>query len=379
MSDLFLSDDPPPRRNRPRWVDALGLTALVIGMIAIGVLGDRGSKDATSVPTTTTTTRSRTPTTRSAEVGPNPSSQTTTTQAVPTVIAKRLQEETDTSLVLLADEQPPRLLEVDTGIVRPLLMPTGYAVTGTSAGFLIAAPKRLWLVRISELEVGATYATSEGEHLLVPAGLKHAWFTTPSAVRQVAAELGPDGAETGRTITLPGQTQVVAGLDDGVVASQAGSLTYVPAEGEPRGVGSGQVLGGGGDSIVRTSCEALHCRVDLVDVRTGRSRSVTGVPEPQPTLDGGGLVSADGRWFAATLYDAADGIPTLVSIDLTTGHGRILNRGSARPKAFAVTGRTLFAIDRGRLLAFDAATGSNREFTDLDASNVSRLAATVGP
>ena len=24
-SDLFLSDDPPPRRGRPRWVDGLGL------------------------------------------------------------------------------------------------------------------------------------------------------------------------------------------------------------------------------------------------------------------------------------------------------------------------------------------------------------------
>jgi hypothetical protein len=258
-------------------------------------------------------------------------------------------------------------------------MPSGYAVAGTRAGFLIAAPKRLWLVRISELEVGATNATAEGEHILVPAGLEHAWFTTPSAVSQVVAELGPDGAETGRIIMLPGQTQVVAGLDDGVVASQAGSLTYVPAEGEPRALGSGEVLGGGGHSIVRTSCEGLHCRVDLVDVRTGRSRAVTGVPEPQATLDGGGLVSGDGRWFAVTLYDADDGIPTLVSIDLTTGRGRVLNRGSARPKAFAVSGPTLFTIDRGRLLAFDADTGSNREFSDLDASNVSRLAATVGP
>jgi hypothetical protein len=91
------------------------------------------------------------------------------------------------------------------------------------------------------------------------------------------------------------------------------------------------------------------------------------------------VVSRDGRWFAVTLYDTLDGVATLVAIDLTSGRGRVLNRGTARPKVFAVTGRTLFTIDRGRLQAYDAGTGSNREFSDLDTVAVSRLAATIGP
>ncbi|MCU1373433.1 MAG: hypothetical protein JWO68_719 [Actinomycetia bacterium] len=368
--DLLLSDDPPPRRRRPRWVDGLGLTAVVGGMLAVGLLGDRGPRDAPEPTTTTSTTADR--------PAPAPAPTTTSTTAGPTFVTKRLQEETDTTLLLLDDaRQAIRLLDVDTGLLRPVLLPPGYTTIGTGEGFLVASPGRVWLVRIGGAGDEIVHGTTDEEHTLVAAGLAHAWFTSPSGVREKIEELGADGTRTGRAITLPGQSYVAAGLDEGVVVSQGGSLTYVPVRGRLRALGHGEVLGGGGHVIVRSSCEALRCHLDVVDTANGRSRPVTGVPEPQATLGGGGVLSGDGRWLAVTVYDADTGVATLVGIDLTTGRGRVLNRGTAIAKAFAVTGPTLFTIDRGRLRAYDVTTGANREFSDVEATDVTQLVATV--
>jgi hypothetical protein len=370
-ADLLLSDDPPPRRRRPRWVDGLGLTAVVGGMVAVGLLGDRGPRAAPEPTTTTTSTTVDRP-------APAPAPTTTSTTAGPTFVAKRLQEETDTTLLLLDDaRQAIRLLDVDTGLLRPVLLPPGYTTIGTGEGFLVASPGRVWLVRIGGDGDEIVHGTTDEEHALVPAGPAHAWFTSPSGVRGRVEELGADGTPTGRTIDVPGESFVAAGLDDGVVVSQAGSLTYVPVEGEPRALGHGEVLGGDAHTIVRSSCEALHCQLDVVDARTGRSRPVTGVPEPRATLVGGGVASGDGRWLAVTIYDADTGVATLIGVDLTTGRGRVLDRGTALAKAFAVTGPTLFTIDRGRLRAYDVTTGANREFSDVEATDVTQLVATV--
>jgi hypothetical protein len=376
VSGLFLDDaePPPPKRGRPRWVDGLGLTAVVLGMVAVGVLGDRGSRDD-GPPATSSTTTSTVATT----TAPLPPPSTTTT-----VRFAPLATPTRTRLLLLqAGSRSSVVVDVDAGTSQPAPSAiTGVDGVGTTAGLLGLRNGVLSLVRLSaDLRTTQTEGRPlpAREYVLAPVGRSGAWVTAQDGVEVVTDLVGPDGTDTGKVIRLRPQAFVAAGFPDGVVVDQGGSLTWVPVTGRPRPLGNGSVFGAGDGRIVRNSCVELRCRLDVVEVRTGAARPVTGIPEVQASARpvAGSAVGGDGTWVVAAGFDAADGYAFVFTVDLRTGAARVLNRGGAGFVATAVEGPWVFQVDdvRHALVAYDHRTGDEVVVRSLDDLDVTGLVA----
>jgi hypothetical protein len=379
VAELFLSNDPPPRKGRPRWVDAAGLGAVVAAMLAIGVLGDRGAKD-TAAPTPTTTSSTTSPFRRGT-----PYSETTTTEAPPTTttvfrLGPLLPFRTDTVL-LLTNGSSVLLVDVDGGTATRVPVAYRYGVVGVEEGFVLGGegtfqilPSRGLPVRTVDLPPDAVRGRA------MASGPRTFWSISDEPQGTEAVELDTEGRPTGRTVHLPAGVYLAGVLDDAVVVSGHGSLTVVDVRtGRPRSLGAGDVVAAHGRTVARLGCALLQCRLEVVDAVTGRARSIGGVPGGVGYV-GQGTFSPDGRWLAFSVADNL-GSQRLTVVSVATGRSwtaDTLLQGPG-PVAFSSTSDVVFAAVSGKLCAYRSSSGERHCLEGLDAWSAQELTAARAP
>ncbi|MCU1378788.1 MAG: hypothetical protein JWN29_1771 [Acidimicrobiales bacterium] len=375
MAELFLSDDPPPRKGRPRWLDGAGLGGVVAVMLAVGVLGDRGPKDQTApAPTTTTSTTSpfRTGT---------PYDQTTTTEAPTTTtsvlrLGPLLPFQTDTVL-LLNGGSTPMLVDVDAGTAMRIPVANSFGALAVGGGFVLPGQGSFQLLPSSGLPVTTVAAPVNMGHNRLMAGSSRTFWTTTEQLDGVeVVELGLDGAGTGRKVVLPVGAYVAGALDGALVVNSHGSLTLVDHTGRRRALGTGDVVAARGRTVARQSCALLRCRVELVDTVTGRARVVPELADVTGYL-GGGAFSPDGRWLAYVLSTSGGGGQITV---LDTAGGESWSAPEADnqlPFTFSPDSRVLFSVNAGQVCARVLATGDQHCLEGLGSSGAQEIVATA--
>lgn len=388
--DLFLSEDPPPRRARPRWVDGAGLAAVVLGILAIGILGDRGDRGAPRPPTTTTPTttasafrrgRPPDPTTTTASTVPEPTTTTTIRLTPPLPFRSR------TVLLVGTGGSVPTLVDVDGGTARRVELDgphQGFGGIATDVGFLLPGPFGIGVIPNREgpptsLTIDAGGAPSGRS--LVASGFRTFWSTVGDAAdgRIHGVEWHLDGTPTGRRADLPPGVYVAGWVEGGLVVAGHGSIALLdPGSGRVRSLGTGEVVTSGAHWVVRFTCHLLQCGIELLDVRTGRARSLPDVPLVTGYVDSG-AVSADGRWIALSLFHS-EGEGVLAVTDTRTGRGWSTSEVAPNaPVAFSPDGRLVFSWRAGRLCAYTVEDGTPYCFTGLDVSNAQLFLAAPAP
>ncbi|MCU1488124.1 MAG: hypothetical protein JWN67_4870 [Actinomycetia bacterium] len=379
MSDLFLSDDPPPRRSRPRWVDAFGLAAVVLGIVAIGVLGDRSSPGRAPAPTTTTSTTSafrRGTPYRSTTTFPEPS--TTTTAPGPQPLSSfGIPYPTD-SIVLVSSGASVVRIDVDGATVERLRVVSGGGMVGLADGFVLPDGDGFQL--LPTRGASTTPIETEGGGLqggFFASGAHTFWSITGFDDGTTATERDTAGKLTGRRVQLPPQLYVAGVVDAGVVVGGHGSLTFVDATtGHRRSLGTGDLLAVGGRSIVRQSCELLECRVDLVDTSTGRARSFPHLRQESGYLQLGRF-SPDGRWVALSFGDRT-GYFHLSVVHLADGRSWTVDATTPAPFEFSPSGNALFVAEGSELCAYETSSGV-KHCLDIGQTSVQMLAVAPTP
>jgi hypothetical protein len=338
----MLTDDPPPRRSRPRWVDGLGLAAVVGGILAVGVLGDGGEPAVrptpTTVPTAVPTTAPRTSV---------PTTTTSTSLAQPAALGPLLPRSTGVVLFLLGPSTP-KLIDVDTGTVRSISIPTLGSAAASPHGFVVGdvATGELRLISAAGDVQPLPLAASGG---LLPGADGRWWSVAGGGERASLSEVDAGFQPTGPTIDLPPNVMPAGGVEDGIVVSQFGSVSLVARDGHVRDLGAGDVVAVRNRLLARFGCPRLRCTVDLVDTRSGRVRPVAGLPDV--TSHVGGRFSPDGRWLALILNEPTASV--LVLVDVDRGRAELLRSAARGPFAFSTDGRWLFVVDGSLLDAYD--------------------------
>jgi hypothetical protein len=263
------------------------------------------------------------------------------------------------------------MIDLDTGAVRDVAGASGFDAAGLRGGFLLTDPHGLGFLpadgrpaepfQADTGRFGGRVASSDPDRV---------WLANESDDGGLLAqEYDPAGRATGRRLSLPRTVSIEGALDDGLVVSQAGSLTYVDVEGRGHDLGPGTVVAARGRTIARVSCAVLRCRLDLVDVPTGRSRPVDGLP---PVAQGYGTFSPDGRWLAVTLLTGNERA-FLVVIDVVEHR---VGPGIEDGDAFAFADAdTLVVAARDGLRSYDLPAADGRHIAELDLRGASRLVA----
>ncbi|MCU1488125.1 MAG: hypothetical protein JWN67_4871 [Actinomycetia bacterium] len=349
MAELLLGDDPPPPKGRSRWVDSAGLGAVVAVILAIGILGDRGAKGDRPAPTTTSTTVA-------PATGPRPD-PTSTVPPGPVVLGPTLAEPTGTSLLVLGTSTP-RLLDLDTGTLHEVTGASGFDAVGLRGGFVLTDPNGLGFLPADGSPVRAFDADSRRlQGRVASSDPDRVWLATESDDGGLLArEYDAGGRSTGRQLSLPRSATIEEAVDDGLVVSQAGSLTFVDAtDGRGHDLGRGNVVAAKGRTLARLTCVVLRCRLELVDVRTGRATPVDDLP---PAAQGFGTFSPAGRWLAVTLIGGNERA-FLVVIDVV-GHRLGTTIGDGDAFAFA-SDDVLVVAARDGLRSYQLPEGTGRD------------------
>jgi hypothetical protein len=356
-SDLFLSDDPPPRRARPRWLDALGLTVVVGAMVGVGVLGDRGSKDERpTTPTTASTTTTTSPFRRG-----RPYVSTTSTEPLPTTtttIGFAPPRFATGSVLLVMGPTDWLLVDVDGGTARQVAVRQGYGAVALEDGFLVP----------NQADVTFVGLDGEATALPIPTGAQATWFEAGSSGRLwklrndetgvSATEIDRQDRSTGRVLRLPAGVNVVGVVRGDFVVSAHGTLALVDSDtGRARALGHGEPVAVGGGRLVRVACQLLDCRYEVVDVATGR---VWGIPDlPAAGWFNGGKVSPDGRWVALLLpTETGEVVLRVQALDPGAGdrHWEVPGDGHLSP-TFSPDSHVVFAASGGDVCAFTVEGG----------------------
>jgi hypothetical protein len=371
---LFLTDDPVPRRSRPRWLDGLGLGAVVLGIVAIGVLGDRGSPERRPAPTTTTSTTS---TFRRG----TPYASTTTTTEPPTTATTLVQHligdinRPTGAAVLLSTGSSLTLVDVDAGTAQRLPASAGFGMVGLDDGFLVPTGGALRLIPArGGAPVDLPLPEPAFESRLLRAGAHSVWtFDGPSGDTSVVTEIDATGRPAGGHVTLPSGVYLTGAVDGGVIADARGGTVFVDGRtGRARSLGTGVVLAHGRRTIVRTTSVVLRCRTEVVDVASGRSHTLA-IPDVADRARQA-QVSPDDNWLAVSYVDGVN-IAHLLVANLRTGRswtGDGLD--TAAPIAFSPGGEVIFTTSAGSLCAFEVATALRTCLGGLQLTDVGEIA-----
>jgi hypothetical protein len=350
VSDLFLSDDPPPRRARPRWLDALGLAAVVGAMVAVGVLGDRGGRDDRATPTTSSTTTTTSPFRRGRPFAPTTTAPTTTAELTP------ISDRPTGALLGTSDGGQFAIVDVDRQRVTTVpFAGGGMGVLGTPAGFVLAGQGRFVLWPAGGGEPTEVQATVDDATPLFGEGDRF-WAVHPEGDGTTATEHRLDGTTTGTLVHVPGGSTIVGTWAEGLVVSGGGALTAVVANDDAlHELGTGDYVASRGHQLARVRCPLLRCSLEVVNVPSGKARRLPGAPVEGVFT---GTFSPDGRWLAYVLgrQDATE----VVVVDLSSGavsRSESLTQTYAQV-AFAPDSRTLFRMQEAQLCATRLDTGT---------------------
>jgi hypothetical protein len=193
---------------------------------------------------------------------------------------------------------------------------------------------------------------------------RHAWGAAASAEagrwwvvdHRFSVELVERDAEgeTGRRLSLPGESSAVLPFGDGFLVSPAGSVLAVDATtGRARRLADGTAVAADDRTLVRTRCdELLECGLVLSD-HGGGSERIVGTPTPRSRYEiyAGARFSPDGRWLVVPFY-GEDQPGGLVLIDVERGQRLSIDSlATAAGGGFAVT--AAFTADSRWLLVGD--------------------------
>lgn len=369
MSELLLGDDPPPPKGRPRWVDGLGLAAVVAGMLAIGILGDRDGRDDSARPPATTTTTARPP----RRIPTRPTTTTLVTVPPPLAVGRPLAADTGTVL-LLQGQELAQVYDVDAGVVRRLrLSQSGFPAFGVPGGFLLGGRRELELLPVASGTTTSFSLEVRGSSWPVGVSSRGVWVQGPGGL----LEVGFDGRPTGREHRLPVSAYAAGVLEGGVVVAQYDSLTLLEPDGGRRSLGHGVLWGHGGDTVAAVTCELLACELRVLDARTAAVRTALDLGPEAGQLAEQGQVSPDGRWLVYRSFEGQ--VRGLVAVDLDTGRVRsIPSSGEVATWAFARQGSLLFAASNNDLAAYDLVTDSWTPLPGVPVGGTMAMTATGG-
>lgn len=363
VPELLLGEDPPPPKRRSRWVDVMGLAAILGGMVAVGVLGDRGEREERAEPTPATSTTARAP-----EWVPNAS--TSSTARVPTTVPQAyslgaLTDRLTATTLLVRRASRSELLDVDTGEVIPVMGAEVGQPFPVRGGFVLAG-RQLELLRVSGERVPVRELDGTWP---VATTVATVWLQAGAQVVEETLE----GRPTGRALPVPFGSYLAHVTDGGGVVGQAGSLTFVPFSGRPRTMGSGVPLAAEGEVLARISCEVLRCRLELVDLGDGTARRVEGIPDVGAEV-GQAPMSPDGRWLVVQA-STPDGTWHLVDVDAARANP-VAGVWGPGPIALAAGGDYLFSVGFRELRVHDLRTGAWSTVEGIDVGDVHSIHAT---
>lgn len=362
---MLLGDDPSPpdkQSRRARWVDPVGLVAIVAGMIAVGLLGDRGQKDPAPEPTTTTAVAQ---TSTTAVVGPG-------TGTPPSLDGGPLLDRGKRT-VLFLESPTPRIVDIGAGTVRELApLGTPPLVVALEHGFVVPRNGTKQLVRLSTGgdEVGTLDVQTSG---LLRATDGSWWSIQDRGFKGFdLVELDEEFRFRERLVHIPRGAGVVGATTNGFVVGHFNSITVVdPDTGEPRDLGRGDPIAAHGRTIARFVCRSLRCTIELVDSQTGRAAAIADLPDVQSYVRG--QFSHDGRWFAVIVNSTDDA--ALLLIDTTQRRAQKIRQASDNPIAFSADDDYLFVVADGALDAYELETGAWSKLP-IDVTGVRQIAVT---
>jgi hypothetical protein len=244
----------------------------------------------------------------------------------------------------------------DEAIVRPLDNVPGYLVPDTQPAQLLGPP------------------FNQGGPLLAGPDAEHVWVQTENDTTSVLTLVDFDGRSSGKSITLPPNTDPASSDGAGypVITGTGGAYDARPA-GVDR-ITSGTLLAVGPTSWLSVECDVRdHCAITVTDRATGVRRTLaTPVDDYQ---SGGGLISPDGR-TAALLGPQRNGISAIYLLDLDTGVA-IRTRVSIDLYSAGGSGNFVWSPDSRYLFAADGDTSP--AVVDRATGSITRLAVTVPP
>lgn len=281
------------------------LVLIVGGLLLGGSDDDRRSGGPEDGDEPSTTLERSTSTTRPA---------TTTSSTSTTAVLGPILPGSSGAAVLVQSDPTGRWtwLDLDTGLLRRVEVPTEdpYNVVAARGGV------------VAVLGGGdAVYVPlPEGEHvelgradLVVSSGLPDAvWLVRMGTGRELpggtdtsAQLVGLDGSVRA-DLTVPQLTYPAGGTADGLVFTAGGRIYLARSEGVQQ-LGVGEALAVEDPFVVVVACdERAECAPEVIDIRTGRRRTVPGVGNPHQ-YGIGVLVSPTGE-VAVTDYDGARGL-----------------------------------------------------------------------
>jgi len=343
-------------KERRRWPEALLVVAALAVVVGIGAAGGGDGDDETDMPRTTSTTVRRTTTSTT----PRPTTTTTTWPLRVAGTGSVLGPDaapTGTALVV-AEERSVVVLDLDSG---DLCRTDGRAGGSWFPPYQGTAPevelhdnggRSLVIDRDCDLRP----ANLDFDGSWVVARTETATWVMEDGPAQQLVEHTPDGGER-RRIDVPAFSGSVVDRDWLVIAL-AGEMVAIDLHGGPDfGLGSGFPLGVGGGRLVATRCERLDCSMVMIDIATGRARTLD---LPRPVQWEPAVLSPDARWLTFAVAEE-DGNARPVLADLETGRVTDTRGG---PCQFTTDSRWLLCVRPSVVEAVDLASGRIVDLTD---------------
>jgi hypothetical protein len=308
-------------RHRRPWKELLLVVTGIAAVLGIGLLGD-GDRDGDETAADRTTTTTHTTASRQRARSTTTGTYVATTTSLPRHdpgAGPLLPGPTATFLAFTNGTGLVTVVDLDTGdqcVNRPpgqgAWLPfvarsiDGRALLQTTTG--VATIDATCSVRsIGEGANAFTAAvTDEAVWLLANDGTELVEVTADDRVRgrvELPAGAGPTIVAAGRRLVL----------------NVAGSMTLVdPASDGRRDLGAGSPIAAVGDTLAYVACPELRCSIVLLDLDTGRRRSIAvGAVAPLPY--GPAAFSPDGRLLMVAVAGAPGRNPRPAVIDIATG------------------------------------------------------------
>lgn len=362
----LLEAGPPPHSRRTRQRHLVLLTGASVVALALGVTAqllpgaDRSSSPPGPSPSATSSPSSPAP-------SPSSPASASTTSKAPTVVRRQGATVPGFGAGDLYARSGDAVYRIELGTGR--VTATGATVGSSSPAVLLAGPSG---VILRPLDPGAGVLVPDGR----PARelwdlLRDAHQVLPGPGSQLWVSQSFDGRSSIFTLTsFSGRPAGTTVRENGYFLSDAtGGLLLVDPGGvwQLRGtswrrISDGIVLATGQRYHLLTSCDDAHrCGVQRYDRSTGR-RTPVRAPETLELI-GGGALSPDGRYVAATFYVAGVAVTRVLEVD--TGRKLAeLEPGPAPDTAsqmlWSRDGRHLIGLDGGRVVVLDVATGRLR-------------------
>jgi hypothetical protein len=338
-----------PHRRRDLIVLA-GVVAVVLAGLVFAGRDSGGREKAAANATTTTTSR---PTTTSTSTSTTMATTTTSTTL------PRLQLGAPSGVKLLTGgNNSVSVTDLDTGERTRPALPAGSGLVVVRGGVAVMRGTVAYFVPDPYTDTGTELG--EADSIAASSSQDRVWLLKYSEIEMTVREVDLDGGVTAGPFGMPGTSGVIAAVHDGLITAAHGSIYVVDRSGRPRRIGTGDVLGAGGNSVLAFTCDdQLHCGTSVIDVASGDSREVAGFGDAE-RLGYNIYPSSDGTTMAIVVGTGTEN-PSLWFIDLESATARQaplqIGFDSFEAAAFSRDSKWLFYKSGPNVVAYAPGTG----------------------